>query len=67
MDIALGEISDRVLESTIYEDAYLVYKKKTGAKKIIKPKEPVITPGKHKEEVSKSQWLFKRSKGKTTP
>ena len=67
MDIALGEVSERVLENTIYEDAYLMYKKKTGAKKVNKSKEPVITPARGKEEVSKSQWLFKRGKGKTTP
>ena len=63
MDIALGEITDRVLENTIYEDAYLVYKKRSSAKKLIKPREATIQPGKKQDEITKSQWLFKRSKG----
>ena len=64
MDIALGEITDRVLENVIYEDAYLVYKKRSSAKKVNKAREPVIQPGKKVDEVNKSQWLFQRSKGK---
>ena len=65
MDIALGEITERVLDNVIYEDAYLIYKKRSSSKKSIKPREAVIPPGRNgKEEVSKSQWLFKRPKGK---
>ncbi len=67
MDIALGEISDRVLENVIYEDAYMLYKKKTNIKDV-KTKlhsKPTIKPKNNESDVvvsPKSTWLFKKPK-----
>jgi hypothetical protein len=60
MDIALGEVSERVLENTVYEDAYLVYKRKKSSKEIKDRKQTVKAP--EKESSPKSSWIFKRAK-----
>lgn len=55
MDIYMHEVSDKVLDNEIYEDAYLYYKskRKKDEKKIPQQKEaPKIT----------SQWVFKQPK-----
>lgn len=67
MDIALGEISDRVMDNVIYEDAYMFYKKRINAKEIKKKLDvPIIKPSKNTEQevAPQSQWLFKRPIGK---
>ena len=60
MDIALGEVSEKVLEDTIYEDAYMYYKKKSSGKEMKKKTQQIQSP--NKETASKSSWVFKRSK-----
>jgi hypothetical protein len=59
MDIAMGEVSERVLDNEIYEDAYMTYKKKQLTKDIKNKIHQVDT--KSKEQPS-SQWVFKRTK-----
>ena len=60
IDIALGEINERVLENTTYEDAYLIYKKHNNSKDIKNKDMPIKTPS--QESSPKSQWIFKRTK-----
>jgi len=66
MDIALGEVSDKVLENTTYEDAYLWWKKKSTGPEIKKKKNELTSPSNktEKEVAPKSSWVFKRSKEK---
>jgi len=60
MDIALGEISDRVLENEVYEDAYMVYKKKQFTKDMKTHKQQnAVAPEKGSPS---SSWVFKRAK-----
>lgn len=61
-DIALDEVSDKVLENEIFEDAYWHYKN-TKITKDNKNKDTVRTKDKI-ETQSTSQWLFKKPQGK---
>jgi hypothetical protein len=56
MDIALGEVSDKVLEEEIYCDAYMMFKNKNDIKKLDETKN-----NNQKETVSQptTRWLFK--------
>jgi hypothetical protein len=60
MDIAMGEISERVLENTVYEDAYMYYKKRSSGKEIKKKLNKV--EDKKEEPAPKTSWVFKRAK-----
>lgn len=56
-DIFLGDVTDRVLENTIYEDSYLLYRSKEHQKK--KNEKPVQQDPK-KELIGSTQMLFKK-------
>jgi ABC-type microcin C transport system permease subunit YejE len=60
MDIAIGEISERVLENEIYEDAYLIYKKKQFSKDMKNKFQKTEVPN----SPAKSQWVFRKTKVK---
>ena len=65
MDIALGEVSDMVLEDEIYEEAYMYYKQKVDKKKIAeRPKPQQSTQANlNKEEIHPQvNWVFKKPK-----
>lgn len=59
IDIALGEISERVLENEIYEDAYLLYKRRNN--KDIK-KQQKSNANNTTQSVPKTQWVFRKKK-----
>jgi len=59
-DIAMGEIGERVLENEIYEDAYLIYKKKQFTKDLKAHKQQQITSP--EKSSPHSSWSFKRAK-----
>ena len=63
-DIAIGDVSERVLENTIFEDSYLVYKKRSMDKDMKKKMQSIKLPtSKNKDGVEltpKSSWVFKR-------
>jgi hypothetical protein len=63
-DIVLGDVSERVMDNFIYEDAYLHYKRLSSVKDIKKKMSSIKPPkGKGKEEyIPKSTWSFKRTK-----
>jgi len=60
LDIAMGEINERVLENDVYEDAYLMYKKKQFSKDL--KKNLPITKGVSEQGSPQSQWSFKKRK-----
>ena len=59
-DIALGEVNELVLENTIYEDSYMLYKNKADKKKLPR--------GNYQENNvlanNTVQWIFKKPKEK---
>jgi len=59
MDIAMGDITDLVLEDEIYEDAYMYYKQKVDKKKV---SERGLNKQPHQDtQVPQStQWVFKK-------
>lgn len=60
-DIALGECPETVLKNFIYEDAYMLYKRKSSNKDMKKKMSNIKLPSKQKEEmIPKSSWSFKR-------
>ena len=64
-DIVLGEVSEKVLDNFIYEDAYMHYKQKTAGKdtKQVNTLKRASQKTQGKEEyVPKSAWSFKRKK-----
>lgn len=64
MDIAMGECPEKVLDNTIYEDAYMMWKKVSSSKDIKKKTASIKLP-KQKEAdqtiTPKSSWVFKRN------
>ena len=60
MDIAMGDVPERVLDNTIFEDAYLCYKKKSSQKDFKKRNEQIKAPQNKadRETAPKSKWLF---------
>jgi len=63
LDIATEDVSDKVLDNVIYEDAYLHYKRKKKIKN--KNKRPMVkakTETSEKEVVRTSSWVLKRTK-----
>lgn len=61
-DIAMGDVSDVVLENSIYEDAYHYYKIKSRNKK--DKKKPVNDKYTESLKIGESNWHFPRIKGK---
>ena len=61
MDIALGEVSDKVLEDEIFSDAYMMYKNKTDRKKLDETKNSNIN--RESESQPTTRWLFKSPSG----
>jgi hypothetical protein len=65
-DIAIGDVSERVLENSVYEDSYMMYKKHTANKDIKKKISSIKSPSKNKNDgvelTPKSSWVFKRNK-----
>ena len=61
LDIAMGEVSERVLENETYEDAYLVYKKKQFSIDMKNSQKQKIES---QNSIPKSQWVFKKTKVK---
>jgi hypothetical protein len=60
MDIALGDVDDRVLENDIYEDAYVMYRNKNLSNaKEARSKHKVDKEEKPRQNI---QWLFKTEK-----
>ena len=69
MDIAMGDVPEKVLENNIYEDAYLYFKKKDGKQTTKKNKQQIkdaqYKNSRNQNEVTtapKSTWVFKRAK-----
>ena len=63
-DIAMGDVSERVLENFVYEDAYMVYKRQTMNKDLKKKVSGIKSPSKNEAGVEltpKSSWVFKRN------
>jgi len=56
LDIALGEVSDLVRKSNIYEDAYMFYRRKA------KNKETSVTQRKDEEPINTTKFVFRRKK-----
>jgi hypothetical protein len=66
-DIALGEISDKILEDDIYEDAYSYYKAqayKKQMKDLNKERQVDYKYPQKYQENFQSQWVFKTPKRK---
>lgn len=61
-DIAMGEISEKVLDNFIYEDAYLLYKKRSSNKDLNKKSSQIKNKSNEKQEVSSSKWVFRKKK-----
>lgn len=57
MDLALGEIDEKIFADEIYEDAYAYYKRH---KKEEQPK--INTPKKEETPIGSSKWIFRRGK-----
>ena len=64
LDIAIGDVSDIVLEDEIYEEAYMYYKQKVDKKKLAdRPKAQTSQKPFQKEEPSPQvNWVFKKPK-----
>ena len=63
MDIAMGEVSDIVLEDELYEEAYMYYKQKADKKKIAeRPKQQTSQPTRKDEVPPQVNWVFKKPK-----
>jgi len=64
MDIAMGEVSDIVLEDELYEEAYMYYKQKVDKKKLAdRPKQEQSTAPSRKDTVPPQvNWVFKKPK-----
>ena len=57
LDVALGDVEDRIFENEIYEDSYALYRNK-------KDKKEDLNQNKRKEDfVTTSRWIFKSPKG----
>jgi len=54
MDIVLNEVSDRVLDNFIYEDAYMYYKQKRKKRDVLK------TDALNKRDNTQIKWVFKK-------
>jgi len=69
MDIAMGEVSEIVVNNEIYEDAYYYYKLLNRKREIQNKKTPQQqAPTKHQSKgqesvVGKSEWVFTKVKG----
>jgi len=63
-DIVMGECPERVLDNTIFEDAYMQYKRVSSNKDIKKKVTSIKLPKKQQETgtqiTPKSSWVFKR-------
>jgi hypothetical protein len=59
IDIALGEVSNKVLEDEIYSDAYMMYKNKNDRKKMEETRNN--TGIREPESVPTTRWLFNKS------
>jgi hypothetical protein len=62
MDIALGDVTDIVLENEIYEDAYIHYKNKSDKKKIADRQTAPQQSSLKNESQPKVNWVFKKPK-----
>ena len=65
MDIALGDVSDIVLQDEIYEEAYMYYKQKADRKKMAdRPRPQQSTQANLSKEETHPQvnWVFKKPK-----
>jgi len=60
-DIFLGEVSEKVLDNSIFEDAYLFYKSKEYKKKKPSPGSQLSKIGeKEKQTIGQSEFVFRR-------
>ncbi len=64
LDVAMGEVTDIVLEDDIYEESYMHYKNRVDKKKIAdRPKQQQTSQPVRKEEVPPQvNWVFKKPK-----
>jgi len=64
LDIAIGDVTDIVLENELYEEAYMYFKQKSEKKKIAeRPKQTTQTSQPSREEHSPQvNWVFKKPK-----
>ena len=58
-DIALGDVSEKVLEDEIYSDAYMMYKNRSDRKKLEESKNSE-KQNRNVEITPSSKWLFKK-------
>lgn len=61
-DVVVGECSKRVLDNTIYEDAYILYKNKSANKNVKNSASSIKLPKQNEDKqlTPKSTWVFKR-------
>lgn len=65
MDVAMGDVDEKVLENDIYEDSYMHYKREHDVKEM--KKKIKASPAKQENEnvtQSSHQWVLKRGEGK---
>jgi len=62
MDIAMGDVTDIVLDNEIYEDAYMHYKNKSDKKKIADRNTAPQQSSLKNESQPKVNWVFKKPK-----
>ena len=61
MDIALGDVTNIVLENEIYEDSYIFYKNKIDKKKVSERQKPQAKSV-ETDNKPKVSWVFKKPK-----
>ena len=61
MDIALGDVTDIVLEDELYEDAYITYKQKVDKKKMTERSNPQA-PRHQETQTPQTNWVFRKPK-----
>ena len=60
LDVAIGEVDNKVIDDDIYADAYMYYKHKIERKERFNKLQNLNLHKDNKVKVSSSQWIFKR-------